>query len=145
MFKHIKFVVCEVLTLLVVTFRMKRNLRYFHECLVDSWSRQCCSCKCSVRFHPEVQDESLKGHKFRPIKKGWNWMRGREESCSKSRQRKKLHSRVARWFVFQTKNPNWGTFCRAQDWKVFTYLMAVLDILWWFGIFYDHLVHFVFI
>jgi hypothetical protein len=34
---------------------------------------------------------------------------------------------------------------RASDWKTFVYFMAIWNILWRFGIFYDHLVHFVFI
>jgi hypothetical protein len=37
-----------------------------------------------------------------------------------------IASRVARWYIFQTKNPNLGKF-----WY----------ILWSFGISYDHLVH----
>jgi hypothetical protein len=43
---------------------------------------------------------------------------------------------------FQTKNPNLGKFCMALDWKMFVYFMATWNILWRFGIFYDHLVHF---
>jgi hypothetical protein len=46
---------------------------------------------------------------------------------------------------FQTKNPNLGKFWRAVDWKMLIYFMAILNILQTFGIFYDHLVHFVFI
>jgi hypothetical protein len=46
---------------------------------------------------------------------------------------------------FQTKNPNLGQFWRALDWKMFVYFMAIWSILWRFGIFCDHLVHFVFI
>jgi hypothetical protein len=47
---------------------------------------------------------------------------------------------------FQTKNPNLGKFWRrALDWKMFTYFMATWNVLWIFGIFSDHLVHFVFI
>jgi hypothetical protein len=42
----------------------------------------------------------------------------------------------------QTKNPNLGKFWRALDWKMFIYFMAIWDILWPFGIFYGHLVHF---
>jgi hypothetical protein len=34
---------------------------------------------------------------------------------------------------------------RALDWKMFIYFMVIWNILWRFGIFYDHLVHFVFI
>jgi hypothetical protein len=46
---------------------------------------------------------------------------------------------------FQTKNPNLGKFCRALYWKMLTYFMAIWNILWRFGIFYDHFVHFLFI
>jgi hypothetical protein len=56
-----------------------------------------------------------------------------------------LPGRVARWFVFKPKIPNLGKFCGALDWKMFIYVMAIWNILWRFGIFYDHLVHFVFI
>jgi hypothetical protein len=43
---------------------------------------------------------------------------------------------------FQTKNPNLGQFWSALDWKIFIYFMAICNILWTFGIFYDHLAHF---
>jgi hypothetical protein len=43
---------------------------------------------------------------------------------------------------FQTKNPNLGKFWRALDWKLLIYFMAIWNILWRFGIFYDHFVHF---
>jgi hypothetical protein len=46
---------------------------------------------------------------------------------------------------FQTENPKLGKFWRALDWKKFIYVMAIWNILWILGIFYDHLVHFVFI
>jgi hypothetical protein len=46
---------------------------------------------------------------------------------------------------FQTKNPNLGKFLRALDWKVLIYFVAISNILWILGIFYDHLVQFVFI
>jgi hypothetical protein len=46
---------------------------------------------------------------------------------------------------FQTKNPNFGKFWKALDWKMFIHFMAIWNIFWRFGIFYDHLVHFVFI
>jgi hypothetical protein len=46
---------------------------------------------------------------------------------------------------FQTKNSNLGKFSRALDWKKWIYFMAIGNILRTFGIFYDHLVHFVFI
>jgi hypothetical protein len=43
---------------------------------------------------------------------------------------------------FQTKNANLGQFWKAFDWKVFMHFMAIWNIFWRFGIFYDHLVHF---
>jgi hypothetical protein len=43
---------------------------------------------------------------------------------------------------FQTKNPNFGKFSRALDWKMLTYFMAMWNFLRTFGKFYDHLVHF---
>jgi hypothetical protein len=46
---------------------------------------------------------------------------------------------------FQTKNLNLGKFWRALDWKKFKYYMDIWNILWRFGVFYNHLVHFVFI
>jgi hypothetical protein len=46
---------------------------------------------------------------------------------------------------FRTKNPNLGAFWRALDWKMFIYFMDIRNILLTFGIFYDNLVHFVFI
>jgi hypothetical protein len=46
---------------------------------------------------------------------------------------------------FQTKNPKLGKNFGASDWKMLIYFMAIWNILWIFGIFYDHLVHFVFI
>jgi hypothetical protein len=42
---------------------------------------------------------------------------------------------------FQTKNSNLGKFLSDLDWKMLIYLMAICDILWAFGILYDHLVH----
>jgi hypothetical protein len=45
---------------------------------------------------------------------------------------------------FLTKNPNLGKFCRALDWKVLIYFMAIWNILQTFGIIYDPLVHFAF-
>jgi hypothetical protein len=46
---------------------------------------------------------------------------------------------------FQTKNPNLGKFWRALGWKLFVYFMAPWNILLTFGIFNDHLAHFMFI
>jgi hypothetical protein len=55
-----------------------------------------------------------------------------------------LPTRVARWFVFKPKS-NLGKMFRASDSKMSTYFMAIWNILWIFGIFYDHSLHFVFI
>jgi hypothetical protein len=47
---------------------------------------------------------------------------------------------------FQTKNSNLSKFPRALDWKNESrYFIAIWNILCTFGIFYAHLVHFVFI
>jgi hypothetical protein len=46
---------------------------------------------------------------------------------------------------FQTKNPDFGRFLRALDRIMLIFFMAICNILWTFGIFYDHLVQFVFI
>jgi hypothetical protein len=46
---------------------------------------------------------------------------------------------------FQTKNPNLGKFWRALDGKMLICFRAIWNILRIFGIFYDHLVQFVFI
>jgi hypothetical protein len=43
---------------------------------------------------------------------------------------------------FQTKNPNFGKFWMAGDWKLLIYFMANWNILQTFGIFYDHKEHF---
>jgi hypothetical protein len=49
-------------------------------------------------------------------------------------------NRVARWFIFKPKIPIWVNFG-----KKLIYFMAIWNILLTFGIFYDHLVFFVFI
>jgi hypothetical protein len=46
---------------------------------------------------------------------------------------------------FQTKNSNLGKFSWALDWKKWIYFTAIWNILGALGIFYDHLVQFVFI
>jgi hypothetical protein len=48
---------------------------------------------------------------------------------------------------FQAKNPNLGKFCMALDGKllIYIYFSAFWNILLIFGIFYDQLVHIVFI
>jgi hypothetical protein len=50
---------------------------------------------------------------------------------------------VARWFIFKTKNPTLGKLWNALDWKMLIYFMAICNILWTLGMFYDHLVHLV--
>jgi hypothetical protein len=45
---------------------------------------------------------------------------------------------------FQTQNPNLGKFWSSLDRKILIYFMAIYNILWTFGLFYDHLVHFVY-
>jgi hypothetical protein len=45
----------------------------------------------------------------------------------------------------QTRNSNLGKFWRALDYNMLIYFRAVLNILQTLGIFYDDLVHFVFI
>jgi hypothetical protein len=56
-----------------------------------------------------------------------------------------FHYQGCQMVSFQTKNPNLGKFWRAWNWKMLLYIMAIWNILRPFGIFYDHLVHFVFI
>jgi hypothetical protein len=46
---------------------------------------------------------------------------------------------------FKTKNTNLGKFWSALDWKMLIHLMAIWNTLRTWGIFYDHLVHFVFL
>jgi hypothetical protein len=46
---------------------------------------------------------------------------------------------------FQTEIPNLGKFLRALHWKMLIYLIDIWNILQAFGIYYDHLVHNVFI
>jgi hypothetical protein len=41
---------------------------------------------------------------------------------------------------FQTKNPNFGKFWMALEWKTIVYFMVIWNILRSFGIFYGHLV-----
>jgi hypothetical protein len=44
--------------------------------------------------------------------------------------------------IFQTKNPNLGKFWMVLQWKMLVYFMAVLSILWPFGIFCGCFVYF---
>jgi hypothetical protein len=46
---------------------------------------------------------------------------------------------------FQTENPNLGKFWRALDWKMLINFTDNCTTLQTFGIFYDHLVIFVFV
>jgi hypothetical protein len=57
---------------------------------------------------------------------------------------------VARWLAFRTKDPNWGKFWRALQWKMLvyfmtiwsTYTMAIWHILRPFGLSYGRLAYF---
>jgi hypothetical protein len=44
---------------------------------------------------------------------------------------------------FQTKKCRLGKFWRTLEWQMLKYFVAIWNILRTFGIFYDHLVHFV--
>jgi hypothetical protein len=55
------------------------------------------------------------------------------------------YSQRCQMAYYQTKNPNMDTFLRALDWLMVINCIAIGYILLTFGIFYDHLVHFVFI
>jgi hypothetical protein len=65
-----------------------------------------------------------------------------QEPWKAGRLKKQVSIRVARWFIFK---PNLGKFRRALDGKMLIYWTAIWNILQLFGIFSDHLVHFVFI
>jgi hypothetical protein len=54
-----------------------------------------------------------------------------------------LPLRVARWFSFQTQNPDFGKIWRALEWKMLYYFMTIRNILRLFGIIYGLLVWFV--
>jgi hypothetical protein len=55
-------------------------------------------------------------------------------------------TRVARVFIFKPKIPNWINFGGPYvDWTMCIYFMAIWNILLSFGLFFDHLVHFVLI
>jgi hypothetical protein len=54
-------------------------------------------------------------------------------------------SQGCRMVYLQTKKPNLGKFWMALYWKMLIYYIAIWNILQEFVIFYDHLVHFVFI
>jgi hypothetical protein len=49
---------------------------------------------------------------------------------------------VARWFVFKTKNLNFGKMGRALDWKRLLYFMTIWYNLHPFGIVCGHWVYF---
>jgi hypothetical protein len=40
----------------------------------------------------------------------------------------RIETRVARWFIFQTINPNLGKFWKALDWQMFMYFAAIWNI-----------------
>jgi hypothetical protein len=48
--------------------------------------------------------------------------------------------KVARWFSFQTKNPNLGKIWRVLEWKMLQYFMTIGNIFRSFGIIYSRLV-----
>jgi hypothetical protein len=50
-------------------------------------------------------------------------------------------ARVARWFVFQTKNPNLGKFWKVSHWNMLVYCMDTWSILLSFVIYYGRLVN----
>jgi hypothetical protein len=55
-----------------------------------------------------------------------------------------LSARVARWYIFKTKNSNFGTLLKALEWNILVYFMtlwyfkAIWCIYWHFGIFFGH-------
>jgi hypothetical protein len=57
----------------------------------------------------------------------------------------RILNRGCQMVSFHTKNSNLGKSWRASDGKILIYFMAIWNTLRTFGIFYDHLVHFVFI
>jgi hypothetical protein len=63
----------------------------------------------------------------------------------KMKKSREKHEQGCQMVYFQTKSPNLGKFESALDYKMLIYFMCICNILWTFGIFYDHLVHFVFI
>jgi hypothetical protein len=64
------------------------------------------------------------------------------ETKTCSSQRVIFLVRVARWYIFKTKNPNLGKFLRVLQWKMLKYFMDIGSILQQIGLFYDHLVCF---
>jgi hypothetical protein len=52
----------------------------------------------------------------------------------------KLCVRVARWFHFKPKNPSWGKFWRALEWKMLAYSKTMWNILQPFSLIYGLLV-----
>jgi hypothetical protein len=52
-----------------------------------------------------------------------------------------LKTRVARWYIFQTKDPNSGKFWMAIKWKMFVYFMVIWNILQPLGVLYGILVY----
>jgi hypothetical protein len=49
-----------------------------------------------------------------------------------------VSSRVARWFVFSQKIPNFGKFWRVLQWKILVYFMTIWSIFGPLEIFYGH-------
>jgi hypothetical protein len=50
--------------------------------------------------------------------------------------------RVARWYIFSTKNSNLGIFRRSSKWKMLAYFIAIRNTQQPSGISYGHLVYF---
>jgi hypothetical protein len=59
------------------------------------------------------------------------------------RKEKKMFVLGCQMVYFQTENPDLGKFRRALDWEMFMDFMYIWNILWTFGTFCIHLVHFV--
>jgi hypothetical protein len=62
--------------------------------------------------------------------------------CKFRKMPRKIRIQGCQMVYFQTKNPTLGKFWRALDWKMLICIMPIWNILWTFGIFYDHLVQF---
>jgi hypothetical protein len=74
-----------------------------------------------------------------------NSVKGRISLRKKNSEFSWIHFRVASWIVFKPKIPIWVKFGGAQIGKCwYIRYMAIWNILQTFGIFYDHLVQFVF-
>jgi hypothetical protein len=90
-------------------------------------------CAKSMKSTAELQLVGWNGH-FRQLGR---W----QLSCTMA-----VESRVARWFIFKTKNPSLGGPCYGKNVGIsldhLEYFTAIWYNLWPFGIFCDHLVYF---